>query len=165
MIFRAKNRLLLLCAIVAIGGSCSAETRWCSITGKAKSNTIFYPPIARAAHISGTVVSRMTFSPSGEVIEMETVFGPPLLATSANAQMKSWTVQTNAAGADPCQSLIVLNFAIGQTESVEQIADTSPTILRINIRTYTLVLSDPAYTISKSHWSWLKRHRAIRASD
>jgi outer membrane biosynthesis protein TonB len=118
---RATNRLLLICVIAAIGSSCSAETRWCSISGKAKSNSIFYPPIARAAHISGTVVSRMTFAPSGDVIEMETVFGPPLLATSANAQMKSWTVQTNAAGAEPCQSLIILNFAIGETESVEQL--------------------------------------------
>jgi hypothetical protein len=160
-----KNRWLLLYAIVAMASTCSAETRWCSVTGKAKSDTIFYPPIGRAAHIEGTVVSRITYSPSGKVIGLETVFGPPLLATSVNNQMKSWTVQTDAQGAELCQSLLVIGFAIGERESFEQVADTPRSIYRINVRTYTLVLSDPAYTISQSHWNWLIRFRHKRKPD
>jgi len=165
MISKVKNLLLLLCAIIAIGSSCSAQTRWCSITGKAKSDNILYPPIARAAHMSGTVVSRMTFSPTGKVIGLETIFGNPLIATSANGQMRSWTVRTDAPGEGLCQSLIVINFAIGQTESVEQVADAPPTIFRINVRTYTVALSDPAFTISKSHWNWLRKFHASRTHE
>jgi hypothetical protein len=165
MILKVKNRLLLVCAIVAIGDSCSAQTRWCSITGKAKSDNILYPPIARAAHMSGTVVSRMTFSPQGKVIGLETIFGNPLIAKSANDQMGSWTVRTDATGEGLCQGLIVIDFAIGQTESVEQVADTPPTVFRINVRTYTIVLSDPAYTISKSHWNWRRNFHASRTRE
>jgi hypothetical protein len=160
-----KNRVLLLCAIIAIGSSCSAQTRWCSITGKAKSDNILYPPIARAAHMSGTVVSRVTYSPTGKVIGLETIFGNPLIAKSANGQMKSWTIRTDALGAELCQSLIVLNFVIGETESVEQIANTPPTITRIDVQTHPLVLSDPAFTISKSRRNWLRRSNAKRTSD
>jgi len=168
MIARVKIRLVLLCAFVAIASSCSAETRWCSITGKAKSDTIFYPPIAHAAHISGTIVSRMTFSPSGKVIGLETIFGNQLIATSANGQMKSWTVRTDASGEELCQSLIVINFVIGETDAVEQIADPPPTIYRINVQAHTIVLnvmSDPAPTIIKSHRNWLGIFHSGKTSD
>lgn len=160
-----KIRCLLLCAIVVIGSSCSAQARWCSITGKAKSDIILYPPIARAAHMSGTVVSRVTYSPTGKVIGLETIFGNPLIASSANGQMKSWTIRTDATGAELCQSLIVINFIIGETESVEQIANTPPTITRIDVQTHPVVLSDPSFTISKSRWNWLRRNNARRTSD
>lgn len=153
---RAKIRFVLLGAIAMVGWSCSAQVRWCSITGKGKSDNILYPPIARAAHMSGTVVSRMTYSPAGKVIGLDTIFGNPLMATSANGQMKSWTIRTDATGAELCQSLVVINFVIGETESVEQIANTPPTITRIDIQTHPVVLSDPAFTISRSHRDWLK---------
>ncbi len=50
-----------------------------------------YPPIARAAHISGTVILQITVSPAGKVISLKTVSGPPMLVGAAQDSVRKWT--------------------------------------------------------------------------
>jgi hypothetical protein len=159
MVTMGTNYLLLLCAFFAASRYCSAETRWCSVTGKAQSDRLLYPPIARLANVTGVVISRAIYSPSGSVASLETLSGPRLLATSANQQMKSWTFQTDAKGTEPCQSLIVMSFVLGDTDSLEPRENVPLSIYRISVRAYHIVLSDPAFTISKPKWSWRRRLR------
>jgi TonB family protein len=49
-----------------------------------------YPPIARAARISGDVVLKVTISTLGTPLNLRVVSGPPMLTQSALAAVRSW---------------------------------------------------------------------------
>ena len=50
-----------------------------------------YPPIAAAAHVSGTVVVRIVVGQSGEVQSTLVLSGPPLLQSATQDAVKQWT--------------------------------------------------------------------------
>ncbi len=63
--------------------------------GAAASNLLIktdpeYPAVAKAAHISGTVVLNVTISKTGTIEDMVLVSGPPLLQKSAMDAVGSW---------------------------------------------------------------------------
>jgi protein TonB len=49
-----------------------------------------YPPIAKAARVSGTVVLHAVISTTGSVINLQAVSGPAMLQQSALDAVKSW---------------------------------------------------------------------------
>jgi periplasmic protein TonB len=49
-----------------------------------------YPPIAKTAHVSGTVVLRAIIGKDGEIRELQFVSGPPLLMKAAMDAVKEW---------------------------------------------------------------------------
>jgi TonB family protein len=49
-----------------------------------------YPPIAKAAHISGTVVLQATISKTGSIENLHVVSGPTMLQKSAMDAVKTW---------------------------------------------------------------------------
>ena len=50
-----------------------------------------YPPIAKAAHVQGSVVLRAIVSPQGTVENLQVVSGAPMLVSSALDAVKTWT--------------------------------------------------------------------------
>lgn len=137
-----NNRLFIFFAIAMVWHICQAETRWCSITAKAKSDTLLYPPIARVAHINGTVIGRLTFSTSGRVLGLDVVSGPPMLVRAVTDQTRSWTIKTDATGNDPCQTLFVADFGFGDPVPIETASEgNNPAVYRIFIRTQTIVIN------------------------
>jgi hypothetical protein len=151
--------LLTALGFCLLSPPCLAEVRWCSITRKASTDNLLYPPIARAAHVTGVVVSRMTFATSGRVVKLETISGPVMLANAVREQLSAWTITTDAPGDDLCESLIVVEFSLGDSEIARVGPQTiTPGIYRIAIRAEPLVLSDPASTIvGKRRWLSFKR--------
>ncbi|HZD78001.1 MAG TPA: energy transducer TonB, partial [Acidobacteriaceae bacterium] len=79
----------ILFAMALLVSACRAETRWCDVTGHGDGDKLVYPPIARAASISGTILARVTYSPEGEVKDVTVVSGPRLLATPVATQLKT----------------------------------------------------------------------------
>ena len=131
-----NKRIIILIAVLMICHLCHAETRWCSITGKAKTDTLLYPPIARVAHLYGTVIGRLTFSTSGKVLDFETVSGNPMFVRAITDQTRSWTIQTDATGPEPCQTLFVADFGFGDPIPTETATEKpAPAVYRIVIRT------------------------------
>lgn len=49
-----------------------------------------YPPIARAARVSGTVVLQTSISKTGSVEDLQIISGPPMLQNSALEAVRSW---------------------------------------------------------------------------
>ena len=145
--------LLSLLWFVPLG---HAETRWCQVTGNAPSDKIVYPPIARAARVSGPVMGRITFTPAGRVTNLEVIRGPVMLARSASEQFKSWTFQTTARGEEPCMTLVILEFSLGYFPRIPP-QPQSPSVLRLFIEAEPLILSDPAATTTRRKhrfWPW-----------
>jgi protein TonB len=52
--------------------------------------TPVYPPIAKSAHVSGTVVIQVTISKSGSVGNLRAISGPAMLRQSALDAVKNW---------------------------------------------------------------------------
>lgn len=112
--------LLLLISVLFALPCHAAETRWCTVTSFDSKDVLVYPPIAKAARVSGVVVERVRFTPDGNILGYEPVFGPAMLSISLGRQMQLWHPQTTATGNEPCQTLIIAHFRLFQWD------DTSP---------------------------------------
>lgn len=149
-----KRALVILLAI-AFTAVCHAGTRWCPILGLGVSDTMRYPPIARAAHISGVVIGRIQFLPSGAVTGFDVVSGPPILLRNVSQQVKAWRIKTSAAGPETCLGLAIFKFVLEAPDgcSIQHSQDppkisTSSGVLSLSIRTKSAMLCDPSYSIS-----------------
>ena len=143
---------ILMCQFAA-----AADVRWCTITSKRDTDTLVYPPIARAAHVQGAVILRVTFSTTGSISSVESVSGPKMLVDSTSERLKAWQFHTNATGDQPCQSLVVVKYRIlpenydPQTELPSKEQSHPPAgIYQISIDAYTIVLTeDLAATLTR----------------
>jgi hypothetical protein len=92
--------------------ACQAETRWCAITGAGAHDTVSYAPIAKAARQAGVFVGKILFAPNGRVVEVERIFGPPMLAHFSINQLKNWKLETPAIGDALCESLVIVDYRL-----------------------------------------------------
>lgn len=74
-----------------------------------------YPPLAKQAHISGTVVLHCTIGKDGSVQQVEFVSGPPLLMKSAMDAVQQWRYQPTLLDgrAVEVDTTISVNFTLG----------------------------------------------------
>jgi hypothetical protein len=152
-----RRPILLILIAVACVLPCSAQTRWCSVAGRGPQDTIVYPPVARAARVTGLVMGYLKFTPEGKVTEFEPIQGPAMLRESLKRQFSTWTLQTNAAGSELCQTLVVAKFEFcdhgvpcedGPSCSTESVVSFEPSILRIQTRSQIVWICDPASTLT-----------------
>jgi protein TonB len=66
-------------------------------------NTPVYPPIAKAAHVSGTVVIQATISKSGTIGNLRAVSGPVMLRQSALDSVKTWRFRPYMLDGEPVE--------------------------------------------------------------
>ncbi len=120
-----------------------AQTRWCSM--KRVEGKLDYPPIGRAAHVSGVVISRVVFRPTGEVVAVERISGPVILSDSVEKQLRTWTISAEAIGEELCQSLVVSTFALDEPkDDAPQQLISEPSVFRTSVNSFSIVISDPA---------------------
>lgn len=158
--------LFVLCAL-----ACSAEPRWCTITGRGANDTLFYPPIARAARVSGVVLGRVIYTPTGKFVRFEYIFGPRLLSNMVSGQLERWTIQTHAEGDELCQTLVIAEFQLdipGASEPSVEIHSESGSTLRVYTQAQTVCLCEPGGVIGpepplKHVWHTIKHmtHRVF----
>jgi protein TonB len=74
-----------------------------------------YPPIARAAHVQGTVVLHAIISKSGTIEKLTVVSGPPMLTASAMDAVSRWRYKPYLLNGDPVEveTTINVNFTFG----------------------------------------------------
>lgn len=148
-------KILIISLLAASVITAEAEPRWCSVTGKAVSDRLSFPPIAKAARVEGVVVGRIIFEPSGKIAAFEPVFGPVMLAKSLEQQMASWNLANDAKGDDLCETLVIARFRFKEPASCDSRPDTptgydfsTPGILRLDLGAYPYVICDPGGTVT-----------------
>ncbi|MDE3162420.1 MAG: hypothetical protein KGL64_04090 [Acidobacteriota bacterium] len=139
-----SKRTALALILFAVTSACPAEPRWCSVVGRDPSNIIVYPPIARAARVSGVVLAHIIYVPNGKVEEVQPISGPILLSRSLTDQLMKWRVKTDAQGDAPCVTLVIADFSFSDSSPPTKLAPTPPSIFRIAIEAQILIISDPA---------------------
>jgi TonB family protein len=74
-----------------------------------------YPPIAKAAHVSGVVVLRALISKVGTVENLQVVSGPQMLRSSAMDAVKMWTYKPYLLNGEPVEveTTVNVNFSFG----------------------------------------------------
>ena len=74
-----------------------------------------YPPIARAAHVQGTVVLRAIISKTGTIEKLQVVSGPPMLTQSAMDAVARWRYKPFLLSGEPTEvdTTINVNFTFG----------------------------------------------------
>lgn len=75
-----------------------------------------YPPIAKTAHISGTVVLHCIIAKDGRMLEVSFISGPPLLMQAAMDAVREWTYHPTLLNGNPVEveTTISVVFALGQ---------------------------------------------------
>lgn len=75
-----------------------------------------YPPIAKAAHISGTVVLRGTISRDGTIENLEVVSGPPMLQQASLDAVRAWRYRPYLLNNEPVEVETTINvtFTLGE---------------------------------------------------
>jgi protein TonB len=74
-----------------------------------------YPPIAKAARVSGTVVLQATISKTGTIENLHVISGPAMLQQSAMDAVKSWRYRPYLLNGDPVEVETTVNvvFTLG----------------------------------------------------
>jgi TonB family protein len=82
-----------------------------------KTNPV-YPPIAKAARVSGTVVLQATISKAGTIENLRVISGPPLLQQAALEAVKTWRYRPYLLEGKPVEVLTTVNviFTLGGGE-------------------------------------------------
>lgn len=62
-----------------------------------------YPPIAKTAHISGTVVLHALIAKDGTIDQLQVVSGPPLLLQSTMDAVRQWVYKPTLVNGDPVE--------------------------------------------------------------
>ena len=72
-----------------------------------------YPPIARAAHVSGSVVLHAIISKTGAIQSLSVVSGAEMLRASAIAAVQEWKYRPYLLNGDPTEveTTITVNFS------------------------------------------------------
>jgi TonB family protein len=82
-----------------------------------------YPPIAKAAHVSGTVVFDVVIGPTGRLDSERVVSGPAMLQQAAINALKQWTFHPyeQKGSAVPVSGKVLIDFGLGKrTEAAKK---------------------------------------------
>jgi protein TonB len=74
--------------------------------------TPVYPPIARAAHVGGTVVLHAIIGKDGSIQNLSVISGPPMLVGAATDAVRQWRYKPYLLNGDPTEvdTTITVNF-------------------------------------------------------
>jgi TonB family protein len=83
-----------------------------------------YPPIARAAHVSGSVVVRLLVSSDGTVTSATLVSGPEMLRAATLDAAKHWTFHALQVGTQPTPFVVEVsaNFRMAGTTNIGMVS-------------------------------------------
>ena len=74
-----------------------------------------YPPIAKAARVSGTVILQATISKTGSIQNLQVVSGPAMLQQAAMDAVRTWRYRPYLLNNDPVEVQTTINviFSLG----------------------------------------------------
>ena len=74
-----------------------------------------YPPIAKAAHVSGAVVLHAIISKTGTIESLTVISGPEMLRNSATEAVQNWRYKPYILNGEPTEveTTITVNFNFG----------------------------------------------------
>ncbi len=148
-----RRRTIVAGLAVCAAGAWAQEPP-CGLRTVTETIPLVYPAIARAAHVSGVVIVRATFTPQGAVSGAEVWVGPEMLRANSLAFVKGWHVNTYG-GSRSCP--IVIRFQLDETPPTDVRSDQLAFVVKGTIddpQHYSVVgrtvgINDPEVTITR----------------
>jgi hypothetical protein len=130
-----------------------AQSAPCGITHLPPTSIKLYPPIAKAAHVSGTVILLASFDHEGTPKVTKIIGGPEMLKKSA-AQFVETSQADPSTGSRECPVVVSFEFVGPATCDIPP--DPNPPFAtkdkqHFSVYGTTYMLCDPAVTITKRH--------------
>jgi len=124
-----------------------AQTAPCGLTSIQETTSLVYPPIARVAHVNGTVVLMAKFKASGEVEEVRILRGAPMLQNAAKSFVQGWRANVYTG---PRECPVAITFRVeGIPKGCDDIHYESkpPFAVRDDIQHVTIVSPAPCLSV------------------
>ncbi len=83
-------------------------------TNRIKHVEPIYPPIAKAAHVVGTVVLQIEIEPDGSVGKVKIISGPPMLNGAAVDAVKQWAYKPSMLEGYAVSTTVTIPFSLGE---------------------------------------------------
>jgi hypothetical protein len=135
-----------------------AQSPPCGITSITEQSQFVYPPIARAAHVGGTVILLVRFGQNGATTAAAVLSGPPMLRSAALDFAKSWRANEYTG---PRECPIVIDFKILEGDkpvcSYEEAGPPQVTrsdMQHVSVSVRSIWTCDPSTTITKTRKRW-----------
>ena len=121
---------ILSAALLSANGNSAGVQESCGITKVAESSLPAYPPMARAAHVTGDVTVQVTFNPDGVVAQNQIISGPEMLKLGTRDFVSGWHANSSE-GSRSCLLTVtyVLNDEVCNGPAVAKVV-TGPTDLQ-----------------------------------
>jgi hypothetical protein len=115
----------------------------CTLEGLSEGKSPDYPPIARAAHVSGVINAVVNFDKDGKPNSVTNMSGPEILKKPTKDYLLSWKIPPLPSYLhDSCHSNLMLEYFLGDPTET-----TSPTIVTKADATHILIESSPALLV------------------
>jgi hypothetical protein len=127
-----------------------AQSAPCGLTSMTEASQLIYPPIARAAHVSGDVILLTRFDTDGAPVHIAVVSGPPMLQGAALNFVKGWRAN-GYSGPRECPIVVTFRFVgapsaeCGTPEDESQ-QPSQPT-RRVDLQHFTIGSHNPCFTV------------------
>jgi hypothetical protein len=122
----------------------------CSMDGVSESKQPIFPPMARAAHVSGEVSARVAFDKKGQPTGVDQFAGPQMLKAATEEYLQSWQIKP-LKYIDSCHATVLIEYRLtAATEVIESdvhVFKADPT--HILIEDHPVLTMDPSSTITK----------------
>jgi hypothetical protein len=137
--------------LLALSATTFAQHSPCGLTSITETTPLLYPPIAKAAHVGGTMIFPVSFKQSGAVENVEVLSGPKLLTIPATTYVRG--LRANEYGG-PRNCPIVVQYQIQpdgmETKPIEQKDIQHVTVFASPA--IPIAISDPASKIIRRPW-------------
>jgi TonB family protein len=139
-----KAPIVTAILLLSLSSVCIAQQGACGLNKMIEAATPVYPPIAKAAHIEGTVILLVTFKTTGEVEKIDIASGPKMLERAATDYVKGWRA-SEYTGPRTCPIVIAFHL-LRENEKA------TPGVVRQDLQHVTLnspgpiLSSNPSYT-------------------
>jgi Gram-negative bacterial TonB protein C-terminal len=139
----------LLLAFLLTSVAAAAQAAPCGLTSVTDGKDLVYPPIAKAAHVTGEVVLLVSFQSDGGVWKALVIRGPQMLAPTALEYVGAW--KGNEYG-EPRTCSVVISFRLD--------ADQPDSLKRLDPQHVVIYghdppcLCDPGADVHRRHWYW-----------
>jgi hypothetical protein len=136
-------KILLLA--FAMSATCLAQQNDCDLHTVTDTAPAFYPPIARAAHVTGTIIMIATFKPNGNVEGVKVLSGPKMLEQPTIEYVRGW--RANEYGSiRNCP--VVVNYVLDKSGTENNQHDRIDS-QHVNVYGKTVCLCDPPAELGK----------------
>jgi TonB family protein len=112
-LFTIAEKDLAIFRYSSFAGAGGAHQHVAFLRGKEiKTKAPVYPPIARAAHVQGSVVLAAAIGTDGRVGDVKVLEGPPMLQGSAVQSLQQWTFPPaiRAGAPSPARALVTIQY-------------------------------------------------------